>query len=119
MTIAESINSILRERMANGLWIEITSVQNLRKLIEWHLSHQDRNFTYDNMWKSLLTNDKECNKTLAVSINGDRGLGVRTFRKDIFKERYRYYEISNSNLKDYEIPGMIPIKRKPKRKLEL
>lgn len=116
MTIIDGIEKLFRDRSASVLTIKITNINNLKEIIEYYICLKSRNIVSHKFWKSILTNDKECNATLAIVIRKDFTDVIRTRREDILKE---WTEGADNFINDYEIPGAIQLERKPKRKLEL
>ena len=119
MTIIDGmVDKIEYSSYHSGMRVIITNIENLRTIIRRHLeeySPQEIGKADYNLWKSLLTNDKECHATVAVSVSGNFRSLLRTKRKDILDEWTQRGEA----VFDYDIPGAVPIKKKPKRKLEL
>lgn len=119
MNIAEGAIKLMNDRHIMSVSIKITNIDHLRILINHHLyarSSKIPKSIYDKVWFSLLTNDKEAKRTIGISFSIHGGIGVRTVRKDILDEWSRNELVF---INDYDIPGAIPIKKEPKRKLEL
>ena len=121
MNIVDGIKNIIKRDNISfgyhgGLRIRITNIENLKCIIReyldtYHLKHSNEY----KLWESLLDNDKECHRTLAISLSSNFASIIRTKRKDIIED----WSNSGIFLNDYDIPGSVEIEKNPKRKLEL
>lgn len=126
MSMIHELINIANESQANGLLIRIHNIENLREILKVYVTQENKNVperTRD-AWKSLLTNDKEARRVVAVSVSfNPSGISLmRTNRIDIFEEWRKNYDLNGYPgrcVNDYEIPGAIVMKKEPRKKLIL